>query len=69
MQGEEVGDQTEEGANLTSQKEEVLGVVVVEEGVEKEELVEAGMTTTISPLILDRLVPAGIYNGGISYEM
>ncbi len=59
MQGEEEGDQTEEGGSLTSQREVVQGVVVeVEAG--KEEVV-AGMTTTISPLILDRLVPAGMH--------
>ncbi len=59
MQGEEEEDQTEEGGSLTSQREVVLGVVVeVEAG--KEEVV-AGMTTTISPLILDRLVPAGMH--------
>lgn len=48
-------DQTEEGGDLTSQEE----VVEVEVEVGKEELV-AGMTVTISALILDPHVPAGI---------
>lgn len=64
-----MGSQTEEAGNLISQKE-VEVVVVVVEAVEaevvaevqvgKEELV-TGMTTTISALISDPLVPAGIH--------
>lgn len=57
MQGNEVEDQTEEGGDLTSQEEVVEGEAEVEVG--KEELV-AGMTVTISALILDPHVPAGI---------
>lgn len=67
MQGGEVGSQTEEAGNLISQKEvEVVVVeaveaeVVAEVQVGKEELV-TGMTTTISALISDPLVPAGIH--------
>lgn len=58
MRGEGVGSQTEVGGDLTSLKELVVEEVEVE--VRKEELV-VGMMTMISALILDHLVPAGIY--------
>lgn len=60
MQGEGVGSQTEEEGDLTSPKELVVEVVEVAVEVRKQELV-VGMTMTISALILDHLIPAGIY--------
>lgn len=56
MRGGEVGSQTEEGGDLTSQ-EEVVEAAAVEVG--KELLVVTGMTMMISALILHPLVPAG----------
>lgn len=65
MQGNEVGGQTEEGENLTSLKEvevvEVEAEAEAEVEVGKEELISGMMTTMISALILDPLVPAGIH--------
>lgn len=56
MREEEVGNQTEEGADLTNQKEEEE--VVVEVG--KEEQVALITMMMSSPLILDLPVPAGM---------
>lgn len=64
MQGNEVGGQTEEGENLTSLKEvevvEVEAEAEAEVEVGKEELISGMMTTMISALILDPLVPADL---------